>query len=613
MPQFTQKPPGKPQGPGSKEEKPAGMPETKSRRSLEDKLQDRFPMLFHRLRQSARFAALGEALYYIGLWSEYTVLRAGRGLRYWARTGIRRAARLIGRGWRRLARVIGHTFEEITGPIVYFHQGWQSTSALVHWTYKSKGFMGAARLLFKRLNLGASRFRHLTRRAGVYLLPLSAFAVFVFTVQTVVHYNYILAVYVNDQIVGYVESENVFDQAKEDVQQRVESANIATGDASRQLEIKPTFVLAVQGEVLDENAMADAILTAASDEIQEATALYVDGDLAAITTDGEDLREDLEAIKEPYEDPNDPNQRVEFTKDVEVVDGIYFTDSISDYDEVYDKITGLEQAEVLYQVQEGDTPWSIALSHDLTIDELYAMNPQMTETGYNMYVGDELVIGQERQYLPVKVIYTETYQVEVPYETITTESDEYDWGTTKTITQGSNGLKEVVADVTYENGVEIGREILQETMLQEVVNEEVVKGTRLKDGSVAATATGTIMWPVPNYRYVSRWMSSSHKGADICAAYGTAILAADSGVVTASGYNAAGSGYGYSIIINHGNGMTTLYAHCAELYVSAGTYVSQGQVIGAVGSTGQSTGNHCHFEIRINGALTSARNYFPGM
>ena len=142
-------------------------------------------------------------------------------------------------------------------------------------------------------------FRHLTRRAGVYLLPLSAFAVFVFTVQTVVHYNYILAVYVNDQIVGYVESENVFDQAKEDVQQRVESANIATGDASRQLEIKPTFALAVQGEVLDENAMADAILTAASDEIQEATALYVDGDLAAITTDGEDLREDLEAIKEP--------------------------------------------------------------------------------------------------------------------------------------------------------------------------------------------------------------------------------------------------------------------------------------------------------------------------
>ena len=59
--------------------------------------------------------------------------------------------------------------------------------------------------------------------------------------------------------------------------------------------------------------------------------------------------------------------------------------------------------------------------------------------------------------------------------------------------------------------------------------------------------------------------------------------------------------------------MTTLYAHCAELYVSAGTYVSQGQVIGAVGSTGQSTGNHCHFEIRINGVLTSARNYFPGM
>ena len=97
MPQFTQKPPGNPQGPGSKEEKPAGMPETKSRRSLEDKLQERFPMLFHRLRQSARFAALGEALYYIGFWAEYTVLRAGRGLRYFS-NGFPRAGCGAGRG-----------------------------------------------------------------------------------------------------------------------------------------------------------------------------------------------------------------------------------------------------------------------------------------------------------------------------------------------------------------------------------------------------------------------------------------------------------------------------------------------------------------------------------
>ena len=81
--------------------------------------------------------------------------------------------------------------------------------------------------------------------------------------------------------------------------------------------------------------------------------------------------------------------------------------------------------------------------------------------------------------------------------------------------------------------------------------------------------------------------------------------------MTSAGWNAAGSGYGYSIVINHG-GMTTLYAHCSSVVVSSGQYVKQGELIGLVGSTGWSTGNHCHFEIRVGGTLVSARNYFPG-
>ena len=181
---------------------------------------------------------------------------------------------------------------------------------------------------------------------------------------------------------------------------------------------------------------------------EEATALYVDGDLTAITTEGDKLRDDLDAMKAPFENPDDPNQRVEFTKDVEVVDGIYFTDSITRYDRVKEKITGLEQAEVLYTVVEGDTPWNIARRNDLTIDQLYALNPQMNEKGYNMFIGDQLVIGQERQYLPVKVIHTVTYEEEVPFETLTTESGDYDWGSIRTIVQGVPGLKEVTADIT---------------------------------------------------------------------------------------------------------------------------------------------------------------------
>ncbi len=99
---------------------------------------------------------------------------------------------------------------------------------------------------------------------------------------------------------------------------------------------------------------------------------------------------------------------------------------------------------------------------------------------------------------------------------------------------------------------------------------------------------------------------SSHTGLDISAPKGTAIKAAASGTVTFSGYKGS---YGNMIVISHGNGVQTYYAHCSALYLSAGASVSQGQVIAAVGSTGNSTGPHLHLEVRVNGVAYNPQNY----
>ena len=101
--------------------------------------------------------------------------------------------------------------------------------------------------------------------------------------------------------------------------------------------------------------------------------------------------------------------------------------------------------------------------------------------------------------------------------------------------------------------------------------------------------------------------TSGHTGLDIAAPNGTTIKAAASGTVTYSGN--ANDGYGYYVIISHGNGVTTLYAHCSQLLVSKGQTVSQGTVIAKVGSTGNSTGNHLHFEVRKNGITYNPQNY----
>ncbi len=102
--------------------------------------------------------------------------------------------------------------------------------------------------------------------------------------------------------------------------------------------------------------------------------------------------------------------------------------------------------------------------------------------------------------------------------------------------------------------------------------------------------------------------SRFHAGIDIGAAYGTAILAANAGVVIVSGYNAGG--YGNYVVINHGGGYTTLYAHCSSVNVSVGQQVSRGQVIASCGSTGMSTGPHIHFEVQYNGQTTNPMQYF---
>ncbi len=132
----------------------------------------------------------------------------------------------------------------------------------------------------------------------------------------------------------------------------------------------------------------------------------------------------------------------------------------------------------------------------------------------------------------------------------------------------------------------------------------------------SANGSGNFTWPLPGYSGsltygwrlhpilgYTRW----HSGTDIGAPSGTPIHAADSGTVVTASYNSGG--YGNYVILNHGNGYTTVYGHMTSYCVSVGQTVSKGQVIGYVGSTGLSTGPHLHFEVRYNGSTTNPLGY----
>ena len=583
----------------------------------------RFRLRRHRLDSAAKklgasplAARIGAVLYALGFGAEYAAVRAGRGVKHLALLGVRGICRfakdLTETAFPGAAQVV----KDLFGRFVLLVKGIVALLIHAHHIHREKGLGAALKASAHYLASGVRRNLRLLLRMAMYILPVCALALGSMVFEYVINQPYALAVQVNGETVGYVANEDVFDTAREDVMERISYA----GSDKTELTIEPSYTIAVAHHMLDENEMADAIIQSAGDQIGEGTALYLDGELTAVCSDGDALRAYFTSRLEPYEVPDDPNVSVGFNKQVTLEDGLYFKDSLQDYADVEKALSGVKQAQKVYTVKTGDTLWDIAHKNDLTFRELCALNTNFKgeplNEKSNIREGDELIVTKEEAALEVRITRIETREEEVAFAIETTKSNEYTKGTTKVLQEGQNGLRRVTFQNVYDtNNVLVEQTILSTEVIKEPVNKKVVQGTKkVKSSTKFITGSGQFIWPVPNYRYCSRWYGGRHRGVDICAPAGTPIYASAGGTVTKAGYNkaGAGTGYGYSIIINHGGGYSSVYAHCLSLTVSAGQTVKQGQLIGYVGSTGRSTGNHCHFEIRLNGSYIPPQNVFPG-
>ena len=565
-----------------------------------------------RLRAMPVYHRIGSFLYNLGFQAEYMAVRAVRSVRYGWYHLIFYSIR-AGRWLKKKAKAFGQLAwnEVLSAPVVFVRGLWRIGKNTIQ-VARSEGVGRALRLSCSNLWKGTRTYFRLVPRTLAYVIPAVVAVFCVGFMRQELAKNYVLSVEVKGQDVGCVSSESVFESAKDSVNERINYA----GSAQTGWQITPTYsITSVEDkrELMNEAHMADAILQTSGDEIKEGTAMYIDGELRRVTTDGALLRGHLEQMKAPYE-TGDPSVTVGFNHEVDLQDGIYFTDSFSDIGEIMQYLTSDEVKQETYTLVAGDSISLIASKNGLRQAELYALNPWLTPES-KLYPGDQMIVQKQETVLEIRVRKELTYTEEIPFATKTTKSDQYDFGTTKTLVEGANGMREITAVQTYgPTGEILETEILNTRVLQEPVTKEVVKGTRMKDGSVGKVGNGTLMWPVPNYRYVSRWAGGRHKGVDICGPIGTPIYAADSGVVVRAGMNRAGAGsnYGLSIIIDHGNGIKTLYAHASVLYVSAGQTVSQGQHIANIGMTGRTSGPHLHFEVIKNGAKIPPQTVFPG-
>ncbi|WP_240840678.1 M23 family metallopeptidase [Acidaminobacter sp. JC074] len=290
-------------------------------------------------------------------------------------------------------------------------------------------------------------------------------------------------------------------------------------------------------------------------------------------------------------------------KSVEIIEPMTASVDLTDREDVLpveqaiDEITKKTEKPKMYEVQAGDVPGTIAQDHEMSLKSLYEMNPDLEGRDAYVQIGEELIVTVPEPEMTIRTVETITYD-EVIEKGYTYQNDDSLYvGTYKTISYGSNGSVKVTAEVEKLDGKEVGREIVDESIMVSPVNAIIASGTKALPEK---GALGTFISPLENYVLTSefgpRW-NAQHRGIDMAANTGTSIRASDGGTVTYAGWWGS---YGYLVEIDHGNGFKTRYGHNSKILVVVGQVVSQYEQVALVGSTGNSTGPHLHFEIMIN-------------
>lgn len=360
--------------------------------------------------------------------------------------------------------------------------------------------------------------------------------------------------------------------------------------------------------------------------------LYVEGELVGVVRDQKTASQVLQRVKNLYVPADlvkksgtevtamsfDPLERGEADQAGEtpkrVVTEVAFAENVAtkletlesteltDLDELFHKLTDGEPVPRTYTVQKGDCVGCIALKLGISDDIIYDNNPWIVND--MIRVGDVLDLSTEDPpMLNVNSVeeVTEIETIDPPIEYVS--NDDMKLGQTKVQVQGKEGQQEVTYRLIKRNGDTIDEEQVAVKILKEPTPTVILKGTKVIRGE----GTGKFMWPVKNARITSyqgtRW-GRYHKGIDMIG--NSNILAADHGVVEFAGYK---KGLGNTITINHKNGFKTVYGHMKSMKVSKGAVVEKGDLIGIMGSTGNSTGVHLHFEIYLNDKLKNPTSY----
>jgi len=336
----------------------------------------------------------------------------------------------------------------------------------------------------------------------------------------------------------------------------------------------------------------------------EAARISVDGKEMAIVASEKDANSVLDDIKTAYLQDGLEIREASFVEDVTVALVFVDYEDIVTVDRTAEILNTNLIEERIYTIRDGDNLGIIAQNAGMTLKELLALNPGYTESSV-LRIGESLILTVPRPLLSVQTKERVTYTEVVPKPVEIRENAGEHKSFSRILQQGKDGQQQVTADIVRVNGFEDRREIVDTVEIEAPITEIKEVGT---SDSLPRRAIGEFI--MPTYGKLTEYFHArggTHDGIDIANKKGTPIYASDGGVVIQA--RNKGDGYGYNIIIDHENGFVSYYAHNSKMLVVEGQAVAQGEQIALMGSTGNSSGNHCHFEIRKNGVPVNPFDY----
>ncbi|MFZ5944986.1 MAG: peptidoglycan DD-metalloendopeptidase family protein [Bacillota bacterium] len=445
--------------------------------------------------------------------------------------------------------------------------------------------------IINRLEIKGSKFKFILI-FGVITLLIASGLMFAFTP------NKGIAVKVDSKQLGIIENETFLTEALEELKaEKAQELRLSLKDAVNSVEVDN--VEGYKGEPLTKEALK-AALKPHMEWFIDATAISINGEPRIYLASASQGEEVINKLKEEYLKDLEGKEilSTEFEEDVKVEAVQAKLSQLVAPDRAIDLIiNGTDKIET-YKVKKGDTLWDIAHGNNMTVNELKEANPELTKEVLS--IGQELKLVKTDPMVHVVSTVKYTQEEKIPFDTKYISSSDLWRGQNQVKEPGKSGKQQVTYEVVQKNGVEINRNVLDKIVLEEPKTKVVYQGTKLMVASRGGGGNGELAWPLRG-RITSGYgwrRLGFHTGLDIDGLTGDPIFAAESGVVLTAGWN---GNYGYSIDIDHGDGLMTRYAHLSKMDVRTGQKVKRGDLIGRVGNTGRSTGSHLHFEVRVNG------------